>query len=470
VADLVLQWDDDYNALQDAVARSQLPGAFELHVTALRQTFQAFVDGGFAVQNATFVLSGEGGPAARQGVIVNIGDYTAATQQFNGRLGPKGQAAWTALQANRWDRAFQGTLQEAIDVALNERPAPWASHPALAGRGMTNGLKFLNDLSTLVRADSADLQVSADAQASAATWNFAKDFVFLFLLAGISLSGLVLVSRSLHRPLQKLAAAAHKVSGGEFDLEPLSDRGPREVVATNLAFNDMASTLKAVEARAVALAAEDLSHPELQIPLPGRTGQALQATVDKLTARISERELQRQALHEVATHDRLTGLLNRAAIFDFLSNDVVQRRHSGETVAVLFIDLDGLKPINDTYGHEVGDRAIMATADALAETIGTCGIVGRLGGDEFLVVLSGEERRTVGSVADRIRAAVAARGVSSDGLSIPLRCSIGIAFAEEGSDTDPMELVRQADVAMYEAKKAAHASAEQLAAALLQNR
>jgi diguanylate cyclase (GGDEF)-like protein len=268
-------------------------------------------------------------------------------------------------------------------------------------------------------------------------------------------------------PLKKLAGAAHRVGDGEFDLEPLSDRGPREVIATNAAFNDMASTLKAVEAKAMALAAEDLSHDELRVPLPGRTGQALQSTVDKLAARIGERELQRQALHEVATHDRLTGFLNRAAIFDYLTHDVTERRQSGETVAVLFIDLDGLKPINDTYGHDVGDQAIVATAEALHETIGTYGMVGRLGGDEFLVVLSGEERRMVGSVADRIHQAVAARRVCADGVTLSLRCSIGVAFADRGSDTDPMELVRQADMAMYEAKRAAHSSAVQIAAVLL---
>jgi diguanylate cyclase (GGDEF)-like protein len=221
----------------------------------------------------------------------------------------------------------------------------------------------------------------------------------------------------------------------------------------------MASTLKSLEAKTMALATEDLSNPELQIPLPGRTGRALQAAVDTLATRMGERELQRQALHETSTHDWLTGLLNRAAIFDYLTFDVAQRRLVGETVAVIFIDLDGLKHLNDAYGHEAGDQAIVATAEALSETIGDGGTVGRLGGDEFLVVLDGEEYREVRSVADRIQAAVAARNVSTGGLTIPLRCSIGIAFAERESDIDPMELVRRADEAMYEAKRAAHASA-----------
>ena len=74
-------------------------------------------------------------------------------------------------------------------------------------------------------------------------------------------------------------------------------------------------------------------------------------------------------------------------MFDYLTHDVSRRRDAGETVAVLFIDLDGLKPLNDTYGHEVGDTAILATAMALMQATDECDVVGRLGGDEFLVVL-----------------------------------------------------------------------------------
>jgi diguanylate cyclase (GGDEF)-like protein len=458
LADLVNLWNADYTNLQNAVARWQPPGTFEVHVAALRQTYEAFVEGGFAIEGGISVMTGEAEAAPKQELIEGVGAYAIATQQFAGHLGPKGQAAWSALQTNEADRNFQGTLQEAVGVALNAQPAPWASDPKLAGPGMTNGLKFLSDINFLVRAASADLHATATAQASVATRNFIQEILFLFLLAGISTGGVVVAARSLTRPLQKLAGAARKISDGDFDLAPLPARGPREVVATNVAFNDMASTLKAVEAKAVALAGEDLSHPELQIPLPGRTGQALQATVDTLTTRIREQKLQRQDLHKAATHDQLTGLLNRAAIFDYLTHDITQRRQAGETVAVLFIDLDGLKPMNDTYGHEAGDQAIVATAKALMEAIGTRGVVARLGGDEFLAVLSGEERRNVQSVADRISQAVLARSVSSGGAVIPLRCSIGVAFAECDADIDPMELVRQADKAMYEAKKAAHAS------------
>ena len=224
---------------------------------------------------------------------------------------------------------------------------------------------------------------------------------------------------------------------------------------TTEAFNDMASTLQAVEAKAVALAAEDLSHPELLVPLPGRTGRALQASVDTLATRIRERELQRALLHEAATHDGLTGLLNRSAVLDYLTNDVARRREAGETVAVLFIDLDGLKPLNDTYGHEVGDTAILATAMALATATGDCDVVGRLGGDEFLVVLCHDHSCDGDNVVERIREGVAQCRIPVDDVLVPLEASVGVALTRCDGDTDPMVLVRQADEAMYEAKKAA---------------
>jgi diguanylate cyclase (GGDEF)-like protein len=460
LADLVNLWEADDTTLQTTVANWNVPGAFELRVAALRQTFQADVQAGLVVQSEVNVMTGGGGAAAKRQLIESNAAYTFAAEQFAGHLGPQGRVAWKALQASTAARTNSATLETSIRVALGEQAAPWATDPTLAGPGMTAGLDFLGDVNALVQADSADLHDSALAQVTKSTGDLVREIVYLFLLVGISLGGVIVAGRSLSRPLQKLAEAAQKVGDGEFDLAPLSDRGPREVVATNVAFNDMASTLKALEAKAVALAAEDLGHPELQVPLPGRTGRALQATVDHLTTRIGERERQRHDLHELATHDRLTGLLNRAAIFDYLTHDVAHRREDGETVAVLFIDLDGLKVLNDTHGHDAGDRAIVATADALCQTIGEFGMVGRLGGDEFLVVLSGEERRRVISVAERIRLAVAACRVTADGMDIPLQCSIGVAFAETGSDIDPMELVRQADVAMYDAKRAAHASAE----------
>jgi diguanylate cyclase (GGDEF)-like protein len=333
------------------------------------------------------------------------------------------------------------------------------------GTASVNAVTFVSDLGALVAAASQDLRNTALAQASGAASKFVDELIFLLALALISFAGVLIATNVLTRPLKKLATAAVRIHNGDFDLERLPASGPREVVSTITTFNDMTSILKSVEAKTVALSSEDLSHPALQVPLPGRTGRALQAAVDRLTTRIRDREVQRQVLQEEATHDPLTGLLNRHAIFDFLATDVSRRREGGETVAVLFADLDGLKTLNDTYGHEAGDTAIRVTAEALCQATGRCDVIGRVGGDEFLVVLCTEHSGDSAAVVERIRDRMTRCTVSVHDLLIPLFCSVGLALAECGADTDPMELVRRADAAMYEAKKATRTTGDSIAAA-----
>ena len=106
-------------------------------------------------------------------------------------------------------------------------------------------------------------------------------------------------------------------------------------------------------------------------------------------------------------------------MLDYLTHDVSRRREAGETVAVLFIDLDGLKPLNDTYGHEVGDTAIMATAMALVVSTGECDVVGRLGGDEFLVVLCHEHSLDGDTVVERIHQSVRQCRIPVDDMLVP---------------------------------------------------
>jgi diguanylate cyclase (GGDEF)-like protein len=450
-------WYKDYNRLQAHVAAWQPPGTFEVHASALRQTYQAFLAGGHEIEGAIFVLEGIGPADSKQELIQAAGEYQTATGEFAGQLSPNAHQAWEHLQNDPSDHAFAQTIQQGLTVALTGSRPPFIGNATFAGTSMTPGIHYLSDLNKLVTAASQDLHDTALAQASAASGRLAGEILFLALLALVSLGGVVVGGRFLIQPLKKLAAAALQVHSGNFGLERLPDSGPREVVTTTEAFNDMTSTLKAVEAKAVALAAEDLSDPELLTPLPGRTGHALQASVDTLAIRIRERELQRQLLHEAATHDSLTGLKNRAAIFEYLTHDVSRRREAGETVAVLFIDLDGLKPLNDTYGHEVGDTAILATGMALMHATDECDVVGRLGGDEFLVVLCHEHSCAGDSVVERIRESVALCRIPVQDVLVPLEASVGVALAQCDTDTDPMLLVRQADEAMYEAKKTARA-------------
>ena len=456
-ADIDDVWYGDYDRMQADIGVWQPPGSFEVHAAALMQTYQAFLAGGHEIEGAIYVLEGVGPADAKQELVQAAGDYQAATSQFNGHLSPKAQQAWDQLQSSPADRQFAATIQQGLNVALDNLRPPFFGNLTFAGDSMAPGLHYLAALNLLVTQASADLHDTAAAQAAAAKGRLVGELLFLGALAVVCLSGVVIASRVLTRPLKKLSDAAYRIRSGDFDSHRLDERGPREIATTTGAFNEMSSTLKAVQGKAVALAEENLSDPDLLRPLPGRTGQALQASVDLLATRIRERELQRQLLKEAATHDALTGLLNRAAVFQFLTEDVSRRRDAGETVAVLFIDLDGLKPLNDRYGHEVGDAAILTTAMALMFATDPCDVVGRLGGDEFLVVLCHHHSCQSDEVLGRIRDSIFQRTISVDGLTLALEASVGIALAECDPDTDPMVLVRQADAAMYEAKKAARA-------------
>jgi diguanylate cyclase (GGDEF)-like protein len=463
-ADIDDIWYRDYNRLLADISTWQAPGSFAVHAAALRQAYQAFLTGGHEVDGAIYVLEGTGPAGAKQELIQAAGEFDTATSEFAGHLSPMAQAAWNRIQQNPADQHFAGTIQQGLTVALDGSPPPFFGNLAFAGSSMAPGLHYLADLNTLVTAASLDLHNTALALASRATHRFMGEIVFLAILISVSVGGVIIAGRVLTRPLKRLATTALQVHSGDFEVSPLPETGPREVVTTTAAFNDMSSTLKAVETTAVALADEDLSHLEQLSPLPGRTGRALQASVDTLSLRIRERELQRRLLYEAATHDQLTGLLNRAAVLDHLANDVSRRREAGETVAVLFIDIDGLKPLNDTYGHGIGDTAILNTGLALAEATGECDVVGRLGGDEFLVVLCPEHSRDGHAAAENIRHSVSRQSIRVDDRVVPLVASVGVALTQCDSGTDPMKLVRQADEAMYEAKRAARAVRDRAAA------
>jgi diguanylate cyclase (GGDEF)-like protein len=466
VNDIDTIWYQDFNRLESDISSWQAPGSFEVHAAALRQTYEAFISGGHEVEGAIYVLEGIGPATAKQELIQSTGDFNTATSEFAGHLSPKAQAVWTHIQTRPADRHFAGTIQQGLNVALDGSAPPFAGNAAFAGSSMVPGLHYLADLNSLVIAASQDLHNTALALASTATHRLIGELVFLAVLVVVSVGGVIIAGRVLTGPLKRLATTASQVHSGNFAVSPLPETGPREVVTTTAAFNDMSSTLKAVETTAVALADEDLSHLERLSPLPGRTGRALQASVDTLSQQIRERELQRQLLHEAATHDQLTGLYNRAAVLDHLNNDVSRRRDAGETVAVLFIDLDGLKPLNDTYGHEVGDAAIASTGLALLEATGDCDVVGRLGGDEFLVVLCHEHSCDGDAAVESIRHSVSRQTIQVSGRVVPLEASVGVALTQCDSETDPMKLVRQADEAMYEAKKAARAVRDRAAASV----
>lgn len=148
---------------------------------------------------------------------------------------------------------------------------------------------------------------------------------------------------------------------------------------------------------------------------------------------------------EMAVTDQLTGLRNRRYVRRHL--DSLLRT---EAAAVLILDIDKFKAINDTYGHNVGDAALREVAERLREQLRAVDVVARYGGEEFLAVLAGAQTREAMLVAERLREAVASAPVESEGHTVPLTISIGVAVGEAATPAD--KLIGAADGALYRAK------------------
>jgi diguanylate cyclase (GGDEF)-like protein/PAS domain S-box-containing protein len=175
---------------------------------------------------------------------------------------------------------------------------------------------------------------------------------------------------------------------------------------------------------------------------------------------VTERVLAEEAIRNLAYFDALTHLPNRRLLMDRLEQALIASRRSGEYGAVLMLDLDHFKTLNDTQGHAAGDQLLKEVAQRLKAAVRRGDTVARLGGDEFVVVLQdlGEPEETAANEAERLAEKI--RGVLDQSLAVPAgraechtTASIGVMLFR-GQDTQPDELLQHADVALYQAKGA----------------
>ncbi len=161
----------------------------------------------------------------------------------------------------------------------------------------------------------------------------------------------------------------------------------------------------------------------------------------------------RETLRFQASHDPLTGLCNRAATNQALERAVLRAALDGEPVAVAMIDLDHFKSVNDTHGHPAGDAVLREAARRISGAVRPGDVVGRYGGEEFLVVLPGCGPADAAAVGERIREQVAAWPVSLGRASIEVTASVGVGVAPAAAEANPQGLVAAADAALYGAKR-----------------
>jgi len=171
-----------------------------------------------------------------------------------------------------------------------------------------------------------------------------------------------------------------------------------------------------------------------------------------ITREINEIRQTEVALQHLATHDTLTDLPNRFLMVDRLHQLLARAKRSSTAFAVLFMDIDRFKEVNDTYGHEFGDLLLRVVAQRLTKNVRQSDTVARIGGDEFVIILETVHQiRETEAVAKNVRRALA-RPINVQEHAMNVTVSIGISFyPENGEDADT--LLRTADYAMYLAKK-----------------
>ena len=159
-----------------------------------------------------------------------------------------------------------------------------------------------------------------------------------------------------------------------------------------------------------------------------------------------------KALHHQATHDVLTGLGNRRMILEELASELTRASREQRGLAIAIGDLDRFKQINDTLGHATGDMVLQTAGKRLQSVLRSYDAVGRLGGEEFLLLLPGCDQAEALEIAERARVAVGGQPIVGPSGPISTSMSLGVACRKPGDTTEAVALVEAADLALYRAK------------------
>ena len=184
-----------------------------------------------------------------------------------------------------------------------------------------------------------------------------------------------------------------------------------------------------------------------QYIVPFMVGVAFGVILSMLAGMHSSLKEKERELKELASTDPLTGLPNKREILNYLSKEVDIAKRKGSPLSVAVLDLDNFKQINDTYGHMVGDRVLKHLAGILRRNLRSSDMVGRFGGEEFVVVMKDTDLETAHRVMDRIRREVELANIEPVGS-----ISVSIGVAELGKEEGSENLIIKADERLYRAK------------------
>jgi len=189
----------------------------------------------------------------------------------------------------------------------------------------------------------------------------------------------------------------------------------------------------------------------------GRVSHVIEYTRDITDRKMAEEEKEKMIgdLEHLSRTDSLTGLLNRRALIERLDYEVDRAKRYGAELSIILCDMDNFKEINDTYGHAAGDKVLQVVSETVCSALRTTDVVGRYGGDEFMVILPETILEGAKNLADRVFSSVKEAEVQVNGTkTIKLSLSLGVTcFNAAKEDEDRDVLIRRADIALYTSKK-----------------
>jgi diguanylate cyclase (GGDEF)-like protein len=356
------------------------------------------------------------------GALVAVLDLrTAQPYLKNPTKSPQGDVLLLDQNGRELLGSRSGTVQPfSLDAAvlrqLRERPGESMVFQGLMQREVI-GLADMPDVlpvTVVAERDRADVY---------AVWVNLRN-LFLSLVCSVVLIVMAVafrMGRSIVTPLLHLIDAANSIAEGDLDVQLLATR------------NDEFGHLARIFNRMV----DKLRHSRAEVVAANQTMQE-----------------QNKLLEKLSVTDGLTGLYNRSKLDAILEDELARFKRNQRSFALLVMDIDYFKTLNDTYGHIVGDEVIVAVARILSESIRSVDYAARYGGDEFVIVMVEATADMALKTAERIRSRVNDIRYNANGQTVSVTVSIGVVQSQQSDDISPTALFARADSALYEAKRA----------------
>ena len=359
--------------------------------------------------------------------MIATGGFQASLERLRDLLSPARQVEFDAIVSSEPFTEVAAAMPSDVVVASFRRLEELRAY----------GVTFLSQ--ELEHAD----RIQADAEQS-------RHNAISVVLAsvGVSLLLLGLVLFSILRPLRRLIRQSRQLGDGDLALAPVKPTGPTDIRVLMRTFNDMVTTLRAYDAQVRRLA---LGETQIDPSLPGPLGDTLRQSVTHLAAVTAKLHASESAANVQARTDSLTGLANRPAALERLAELSEQARRDGTRCAIVFLDLDGFKSINDTQGHGEGDRILGEIGTRLRHACPDQ-LVARIGGDEFIVLVDSiTDDVEVITFARKLIRIVSAPCAGSSGQLFTISASAGVSIVD--GTRSPLDCIAQADSAVYHAKE-----------------